>query len=420
MFSKCLKIIKQDLFLINSVIIFCSSLLVGTINYFYQFLMARMLTVPAYGELQSLLAIFTITSVIASTISIVLTKYTAAFKAKGELGKIHLLFSIFTKKTFGFIAIFFLIFILFSKSIANFLNLNSILPLIILGSAILFSFPNSINTGIINGLQKFKQMSSLSIISALLKIIFAVLLIKFGFSINGAVGSITLSSLIAYFISFSFIKFLFKQQKEKIQTKEILRCIFPVLFTLLFTALLYNIDIIMVKHFFSSQTAGEFGALAMLSNIIFFVAGPVVGVMFPMAVNAHNSLNHPAKILKKAIILVLLIGLVIISCYFLFADLIIKILIGSKFLSISKYLGWLGFSMLLYSLINLFSYYFLSISKVTGVFLVGIGVLFQTILISFFHSNLWQIVWIMNGSMCVVLFLFIFYFIKIYYLCPQR
>lgn len=89
MFIECLDKIKKDKFLTNSLILFCGSLLVGAINYIYQFLMARLCTVAVYGELQSLLAVISVTAILTGTISTVLVKYTADFKAAGQLNKIY-------------------------------------------------------------------------------------------------------------------------------------------------------------------------------------------------------------------------------------------------------------------------------------------------------------------------------------------
>ena len=410
--SETLDKIKKDKFLTNSLIFFIGSFLVGFGNYLYQFLMARMLMVEVYGELQSLLAILTVTSVLTGAISTVLTKYTADFKAKDQLNKIYTLFLLFTKKILTVAIIFFVIFVILSGYIAKFLNLVSVFPLIILGVGFLFGFSNSINLGIVRGLQKFKELSVISIIPVFLKILFAILLVKLGFAINGAVGAVVLAGLIGYLISFFPLKFLFKKQKEKIETKEIFQYSLPVFFILLFTTLLYSVDIILVKHFFSAQIAGEYGALAILGHIIFFMAGPIVGVMFPMAADAHSNHTDPTKVFKKAIFLVSLIGVAILFFYFLFADFIIKILIGSKFLSIGKFLGWFGIAMFLYSLVSLFAQYFLSIGKTKCAYLVGMGAILQVILISIFHTNLWQIIWIMNGVMLVVLLLLTFYFFK--------
>jgi len=412
--------IKNDKFLTGSLVLFCGSLLVGAINYVYQFLMARMLTVAVYGELQSLITIFAVTGVLTGAISTVLTKYTADFKANNRTDKIYSIFLLFTKKTTIVAIIFFAFFVFLSGYIAGFLNMTSVIPLIIIGISFIFGFSSSVNSGILRGLQKFKELSLVSITSTLIKLIFGVLLVKLGFAINGAVGAVSLASLVGYLISFYPIKFLFKLKTVKIETKEILRYSFPVFLTLLSTTLLCSVNVILVKHFFSAQTAGEFGALVVLSNIIFFMVGPIAGVMFPMAADAHSSLGNPAKILKKAICLVVFIGLAIVGCYFAIPDLIIKVLLGSKFLIIGKYLGWVGVSMFIYSLVSLFSSYFLSVGRLKGAYLVGVGALLQIVLITVFHSDLWQIIWIMNIVMFLTLLLLISYFIKIYYICAKN
>ena len=412
--------IKNDKFLSNSFIFFVGSFLVGAVNYLYQFLMARMLPVEVYGELQSLLAILAIGGVLSGAILTVLVKYTAAFKAKERLNKIYSLFLFSAKKVLFGSIIFFIVFAALSGYVADFLHLPSVVPVIILGVSFLIVFLSSINGGIIQGLENFKAVSIISIISSLLKVILAVLLVKLGFAINGAVGAIVLAGLIGYLISFLPIKFLFKQQKENIETKEIFRYSFPVFFTLLFITLIWNVDVVLVKHFFPAQTAGEYGALAALGRIIFFMAGPIAGVMFPMTAAAHSNHKDSGRILKRTVFLTGLIGSGILFFYFLFPEFIIKVLIGSKYLQISGLLGWFGLSMFFYSLVALLSRYFLSIGEIKCAYLAGAGVLLQIILISFFHQSLWQIVWIMNGVMFAVLALLTFYYFKIIIKkCPQ-
>jgi len=404
--------IKKDSFLRNSIIFFVGSFLASIGNYLYQFLMARMFSVKAYGELQSLLSIFVIVSIPTAALSTVLIKWTAHFKARQQMNKIYGLFSFFANKVLIISILFFIVFTLLSNYIKEFLNLNSNLPVIILGTSFLIAFLQSINRGVIQGLEKFKDASLISLTEVFFKIFLAVLLVKLGFGLNGAVGAIVLAVLIAYFISFLPIKFLFREQKKKVEINEILKYFFPVSFTLLFLTILYNMDIILVKHFFPAQVAGEYGALAILGHIVFFIVTPLIMVMFPMTAAAYSNNTDHSKILKKTIFLVSLVSFGILFFYFLFPEIIIKILIGSKFLSISKYLGWFGAAMFLCSLINLFLQYFLSIQKINCTYFVGIGAVLQIALISFWHNALWQIVLIMNVVMSLILISLTAYYLK--------
>lgn len=406
--------IWKDNFFRNSSIFFVGAFFASACNYLYQFLTARMLSVEDYGELQSVLAIFAITSILTSAIAVVLTKYAAGFKAQGGLDKIHYLFSFYTRRILVLEIIFFAFFALLSGAVAEFLNLTSVLPLIILGTTFLFTFPNSVNIGILQGLQKFKELSAISIVAVIIKVLSAVLLIKIGFGAVGAIAALVLADATAYLISLYPLKFLLARKKEPIEIKGIFKYSLPVILTLFFTIWLYNFDIILVKHFFPPHLAGEYGALATLGHIIFFITGPITSVMFSMAAHAHSNHAGSAKVFQKALWLVCFIGLAVLLSYFIMPGIIIKILIGSKFLVISKYLGWFGLSMFFYSLAGLFSQYFLCIGKTKCVYLMGIGIPLQAILIFAFHTSLWQIIAIMNGVMLAILLPLIFYYFKAY------
>jgi O-antigen/teichoic acid export membrane protein len=388
-----------------------AGLVVGLGGYLFQFLMARMLEVKSYGELQSLIALLTIFGIPSATLLTVIVRYVAIFKAKEEFPKIYTLFVIFTKKLLVIGFCLFVLFCLLSKSIGNFLQITSSLPIIILSTCFFVVFLESVNQGILQGLQKFKQLSIISITAVFFKIVLGALLVKLGFEINGAVGAIVLAFFIGYLISFFPLRFLFKNRKKggRVDIKAIFKYSLPVFFSLFFLTLFYNLDMVLVKHFFPPDLAGQYGALAVIGHIIFFVGGPVGSVMFPMVASAHAKGDKHFSILKTSFLLVSLIGLCGLTFYFLIPSLVIKILVGSKFLSIVPYLGWFGLAMFLYSLIVLLSRYLLSIRLTKYIFILGLGIVLQVLLIFIWHSNLWQIVWIMNTVAAFVFILLIIF-----------
>lgn len=404
--------IKKDKFLSNSFIFFIGGFLASFGSYFFHFLMVRMLSVESYGEVQSLLALSVIFGIPMSALSTVLIKYTAHFKAKNEPDKLYSLFSFFTKRLLIIVLIFAFIFAIFSQVIANFLKMSSFWPVVILGASFLPMFLGTINRSVIQGLEKFGKVSVINILETFSKILFGFLLVKIGLAVNGALGAIVLSCFIGYFAALLPLRFLFagEKKKEKIETKEIFHYFFPTFFALLFLNLFYNIDIVLVKHFLPAFTAGQYGALALIGHIIFFITGPITSVMFPMTAAAYANKGDSAKILKKAVALTILVGLVISLFYFLLPGFIIKILVGEKFLSVDKILGWFGLAMFIFSLIMVFSQYFLSIHKTKCFYLLGLGVILETILIIIWHQGLNQIIWAMNGAMLFTLCLLLLYY----------
>ena len=406
------KKIKSDKFLSNSFVFFMGGFLVSLGGYFFHFLMVRMLSVENYGELQSLLAIFAIFGIPMAALSTVLVKYTAHFKAKGESNKLYSLFSLFTNRILLAISIFSVVFFAFSGYVANFLRLPSVWPVIILGLTFIPAFLSLVNRAIIQGLEKFTSASIIGLAEVAVRILLAFILVKIGWAVNGAIGAIALAGLVGCFFTFLPLKFLFngERKKEPIETKEIIKYLPPVFLSLLFLTLFYNIDIILVKHFLPAFVAGQYGALALIGHIIFFITGPIVAVMFPMASAAHANNADSSKIFKKTIALVGLIGSAILLVYFLLPELVIKILIGNKFLPLAGLLGWFGLAMFLYSLIIIFSQYFLSIHQTRVFYFLGLGVLLQTIFIAIWHQNLGQIVGAMNAVMLFTLALLLIYY----------
>lgn len=410
-----LKIIKNDRIYSNSLIFFTASLLGGFGNYVFHALAARLLLPSGYGELQSLISLSVIFGIPVGVLSVVITKYTAEFKAKNENQKIYFLFKNFTKKFLTVGLIFFIILFLAAPFISNFLSLKSLTPLTILLTSFIFVFLTALNNSILQGLEKFKDLSLISIVSVIFKIVLAFILIKLSFAVAGVIGAIVLAGLLAYGLTFIPLRFLTKfasspRESVHLPIRQMLCFSAPVFFTILFTTLLYNLDILLVKHFFSPAVAGQYAALALLGHIIFFVVGPLATVMFPAASAAHafSATGHEDKttssvILQKSFFMSTVVGLIALIFYFTFPAFIIKIIIGANYLGLSPYLGWFALSMFLFSLISLLSQYFLSISRARFAFILGASVLLQIIFIAFWHQTLWQIVWIMNGVMAACL-----------------
>lgn len=215
--------------------------------------------------------------------------------------------------------------------------------------------------------------------------------------------AILVSAVIGCLISFLPLLFLLKKESQMIQVKEICNYFLLSLLGISFLNLLFNMDIILAKHFLNNLTAGEYAGLALLGKIVFFLAGPIATVMFP-------AVNSP-QVFKKAFWLTFLIGGLPVLSYFLFPDFIIKLLIGKAFLGAGKVLGPFGLAIFLYSLINLFSQYFLALKEKGFSFFLLMGALLEIVLISFWHNNISQIVFCINLVNFLVLICLASYYI---------
>ena len=111
--------------------------------------------------------------------------------------------------------IIFLFFVLTSNWISSFLKIESITPVIVLGSIFLFSTLLPVNLGSLQGLQKFVPLGFTTIINFSSKLVFGVILVTIGFGVNGALGAVVIGSAIALLFSFIPLKsFLSRKSSE--------------------------------------------------------------------------------------------------------------------------------------------------------------------------------------------------------------
>lgn len=415
MFNYLFNAAKNSKLVQYSAVFFIGSMIINFGNYLFNLLMARMLGVVGYGELQSLLSILVLLSIPLGVVSTIIIKYSANFIGANELAKVHRLFEYFTKKMFFAGAGFCLVIFLAANYLAKFLNLSSAWPVAILGLSVLISFLILPSRSILQGAQKFKDVSVNSIIEVSAKIIFAVLMIWLGFRINGVVLGVVLGTLTAYLFSFWPMKFIFqyKTAGTVLEIKEIFKYSWPVFLTLLSLTLFYTIDVILVKHFFSPEIAGQYSGLATLGRIVFFVSGPIVSVMFSLSARAAEVDERTSqRVLWQSALLVGSVCLGVLFLYTLLPDLFIKLLLGSKFLPVAGLLAWFSLAMLTYSLVNLLSQYFLSVHHSNFAYLLLAGATAEVLLISFWHQNIGQIILILNIVLVLVLIaLLLYYFI---------
>jgi O-antigen/teichoic acid export membrane protein len=166
---------------------------------------------------------------------------------------------------------------------------------------------------------------------------------------------------------------------------------------------LYNIDVILAKHFLDATQAGYYATLSLLGKLIFFATSSVGIVTFPLSAKNHASEKGRKKIIQTSVIITMAFSMLITLIYFCFPNLIVTTLFGVYYAPIIPYLGWIGVIFIFYSLVNLLVLYFLSINKTRFLPLLCIGTLTEIFLISYFHKNIWEIIFIMLGVMGVIL-----------------
>jgi O-antigen/teichoic acid export membrane protein len=373
----------------GGIILTSSIILYNFFNYLFHIISARLLDTVNYGVLATIMSIVYIFNVPSESIQTIASRYTTKYYVKKEPGKIK---SLLVKLVRGFFFISlacFGLFILLSPFISEFLKIN--LKVILLTGVILIAmFLIPITRGIMQGLKKFKILGANYLIEGLIKVTITGILIFLGFRVYGALLAVIISLLLTFFISFLFIKDVIKTKRINEKIKGLYLYSFPVLVSTAAIMGLLSMDLLMVRHFFSQEIAGQYAVISMSSKIIFFGTCGISKTMFPLISERHERKSDYSNLFKKSALIILLFSSVILIGYFFLPKLIITILFGSKYLPLANLLIIPSIAMTLLSITNLVVLYNLATNHENLNYLTILFVPLQVILLYFFHSNIYE------------------------------
>lgn len=390
----------------GSLVMVGGSFLVGAVSFIFNPVMGVMLGPSGYGELLSLLSLLTIFSVPALTLNTILIKTTASYQAKNDTDQIKSLFIWMTQKFFIASFAIIIFFWLLSAPVAAFLNVNQTLPVVLLGVLCGATFLITINGAFLQGLLKFEGFTFTGLINSIMRVILAFILVKIGLSVNGALEGLILAILITYLIGWWLVnKNIRGATLVKVRLREMLKFIGPAFFAILGLTLLTNLDVVLVKHFFSPLDAGLYGAGVITSRVVVFACLPITQVIFPLITQRAESKKAYHHLVQIALGLTLLIGLATATVYFLVPNLVLKIFFlsrASQYLGALRILGIFSVVITFYSITTLLTYFFLSIHKVRFSYALILAALIEGVGIWFYHPNLLGVIWV-NMSVNAIL-----------------
>jgi O-antigen/teichoic acid export membrane protein len=265
---------------------------------------------------------------------------------------------------------------------------------------------------------KFKLISLLNTIGGLIKLLVGVVLVILGFKVFSGLLAILLMSIGVFVIAFIPLSFLLGKPAAKnvhVPIKEIFKYSLPSFVAVLFLTAFTSVDVILVKHFFSSRDGGFYAGLSLIGKVIFYFTGPIPLVMFPLLVKKHHQGEKFHNLFYLALLLVLLPSVAITGFYFLFPKFVIDLFLGGRdYLAVTPYLGFFGIYLTIFSMLYVCVNFFLSINKTRIVFPVTIAAISQIVLIYLYHSNFYQVIGVSIFASSILLVALVLYYLKLF------
>lgn len=413
--QKIINSIKHPL-ISGSMVVFSGSIVGSAINFFFNLYMSRNLSLADYGILASLISILSLFAVISGSAIPMIINFAANYFARKDYDHVRGLFKKATiyYSLLGFFV--FLIFLIFPIQIGKFFNIHQSYLLILCGLCVLITFLSTVNGALLQANLSFRFISISNFIASISKFILGIGFFMLGWGVSGAMDALLVSLIISYLMTYYPLRFLFARglNTPKINMKELFMYGAPAAIATFCITLFITTDIMLVKHFSPPDKAGIYAGLSLVGKVIYFLTAPISMVMFPLISQKHAKKENYNNTFLLSLVIVLIPSLAITIFYFLFPVFSINVFIKKKeYLQAAGLLGFFGIFITLYSLLTIFTNFFLSIKKTNIWIPISLAALAQLILIWFYHQSFYQVVMISVAITTVLLLFFIYYYFRI-------
>jgi len=382
----------------GSIVMLLGSVFVAGINFGFNVSMARLLGPALFAQVAAMVTLLMLLSSISLSFQMVCAKFVAR---NGTLrGKLAVFRDLWRSAWIVGVAIAFM-FVLARQPIADYLRMPDSRLLVVFALGMAFYTPLGVKRGNLQGLCEFGSLSRNYIFEAGCKLVLAVLLVELGYAVIGVVGAIAASIVAAMLLPGAKAETALSSESGEVIPASFREAMQAIVF-FIGQVIINNIDIILVKHFFTAELAGLYAAVALVGRLLYFAAWSVVSAMFPISAAAKDeSTKH---VLLLPLLIVSVMSLAFIAVLALFPDFIIHLVLGESFRSAEPLLSLYATATALYVLAVVLMTYEMSrkIANTGWLQLLFSGAL--AFLISMFHSTLRQVIVVQVALMALMLF----------------
>ncbi len=269
-------------FLRHGGLIFFATLLVNVATFAFHFAYSRALGVQGYGALYSIINVASFATVIAGILAFVVTKLVAdAIAADRSVGRVSrdaivvsCLFGLAVTLATSALAV----------PIAHFLHVSG-LAVIMLSVFAGSQMSLAAARGVAQGTQMFGALAISLTTEALVRTGLAIGFIHAVAPVDLAVGAYSVGSLIslAYTLGAIGARFGFSGVRRAYDLKQLLGIGGGIAASSIAIAILSTVDVVLVRHYFTNEQSGLYGAVALVGKTLFFAVSFLPMVLLPKA-----------------------------------------------------------------------------------------------------------------------------------------
>lgn len=393
----------------NSMLLFVLMMSANVCNYLFQIIMGNLMEVEQYAQANTVVSLVGVLSIPTTIITMISARYIALNASNEERGYIRSVITLVLKFAMGVGLVLTAVILILLNKITSLFALESRCYVI---GALVITVANlcySITSGTLQGLKKFFQYGMQSILIAIGKLIFSIVLVMIGWKVYGIIVAILIGTLLAIVYGVHYMKkYVWKKNgwvtEHGIDLKEFMHYSIGTIVAQGCVIALTNGDILLVKAYFNDTEAGLYSSASVIGKIAMYVSTAIVATLFPMVVEKHQKGENTENLFRKAMLYGGGMAVACASGMLLFGKLVIGMLFGERYLQAINILPAVCIYVVALTFITVMMNYLLAIDRVKVFGTVMVVSLVTIIVFSvWFHESVTQL---MTMAGCILLVAF--------------
>ena len=382
-----------------------ATLIGGVLGYVFQVIMGRLLPVADYGLLATLMAVIGVIGVPLGAVSMMVSRQSSWYLATGKINSVGTMYWKVNKWIFWISVAAFLLTLPVSPLLKQYFGLASPSGYYIFILATIVALFSPVNSAVLQAKQDFRWLALNGATIHGFKIVFCSALVLLGFRLNGALMGLALAAVASWLMTYVPIRSAVSHPDRKPATFLSVRGAVPVLLASLSFAVMVQLDMLLVKHYFEARLVGLYAAAAVMGKAVMYLPTAIAVSLFPMVADNESRSESSSHLLLNAIVLTFALSGTGALIYYLYPREIITLLYGPDYRVSADVLRYFGFAMLPMSLIYVAENFLIAKGRVVFAYLMMIAIPFILYAVHVCHDNLVDIVYILGGFGWVVAFL---------------
>jgi len=282
----------------GSMIMLVSSALVGAMNLVYNLAIAHGLGAAGFGHASAVYTVLMLLSSVTLSFQLLCSKFVAQNDSlPAKIGIYHFLH----RRAWIYGAGVSILLVLSSSVVSRYLNLPTRNYIVLLGAGTLFFIPLGVRRGLMQGMYDFPHLALNFVLEVIVKLGGALLLIRMGQGVGGVIVAVVASIIVAYLIGRPAKELRAESPSPLPATLE--EGVQAIVF-FVGQVIINNLDIVLVKHFFSATEAGVYATVALVGRVVYMLSWSVVSSMFPFSAGVRARERDGREVLTTAMLLV--------------------------------------------------------------------------------------------------------------------